>query len=390
MINYIPPINYLRGADKHRNMSSTLAINKIPFLDLSRQYATLKDEIMQVTEEVLDSITFSGGPHVEDFEKNFAAYCGTQHSVAVSSGTSAIHLAIRALGIGKGDEIIVPANTYIASVWGAVYEGATPVFVDCTPNGWNIDTSAIEAKITPNTKAIMSVHLYGMPCDMATIKSIAQKHNLKVIEDASHAHGAKLNEQRVGLFGDAGCFSFYPGKNLGAYGEAGGITTNSDEVAAQARIMRNQGTEDKYHHITTGFNARIDTLQAAILDVKLKYLDDWNERRRAIAARYQLEITNPKIKWQATQENSEPVYHLFVVTADDRDKFMAYMNQHNIYPGMHYPAPCHMQQALKYLGYKHGDFPNSEYLSQHCVSLPMFAELTDVEISYVIEKINQY
>lgn len=370
--------------------SKTLEISKIPFLDLSRQYATLKEEIMQATEEVLDSITFSGGPHVESFEKNFADYCGTQHAVAVSNGTAAIHLAMRALGISKGDEIIVPTNTYIATVWGAVYEGATPVFVDCTPNGWNIDTSAIEAKITPHTKAIMVVHLYGMPCDMPAINSIAEKYNLKVIEDASHAHGAKYNGQKVGSLGDIGCFSFYPGKNLGAYGEAGGITTNSAEIANQLRIMRNQGSEDKYHHTAIGFNARIDTLQAAILNIKLKYLDGWNERRRAIANRYQSEIANPKIKWQATQENTEPVYHLFVVTADDRDKSMAYLNSHNIYPGMHYPVPCHLQEALKYLGYKQGDFPNSEYLSQHCVSLPMFAELTDDEVSYIIEKINQY
>lgn len=371
-------------------MSSTIFKNKIPFLDLQRQYLSIKDEVLKVTEQVFDAQSFSQSDYVEQFEDNFSNYCSTGFCAGLSNGTSAIHMAIRGLGIGKGDEVLIPANTYIASVWGSIYEGATPVFVDCNPHTWNVDINELEKRITPKTKAIMAVHLYGQPCDMEAILNLANKHNLLVIEDASHAHGAKLKGQKVGGFGDAGCFSFYPGKNLGAYGEAGAITTNNADLDKTVKIMRNQGSENKYWNTTIGYNLRMDGLQGAILDIKLKYLDEWNEKRKAIAQRYQTEITHPEVRWQIQAENTESVYHLFVITVKERDRFMRYMNDHNVFPGLHYPVPCHLQEALQYLGYQQGDFPNSEKLSAHCVSLPMFAELLEDEVSYIIEKINHY
>lgn len=364
--------------------------NKIPFLDLKRQYLSIKEEVLKATEQVFDEQSFSQSEYVTQFENAFSAYCGTQFAAGLSNGTSAIHMAIRGLGIGKGDEVIIPANTYIATVWGTIYEGATPVFVDCDPNTWNIDVAAIESKISPKTKAIIAVHQYGQPCNMTAINAIAKKNDLLVIEDAAHAHGARFKGQRVGSLSDAGCFSFYPGKNLGAYGEAGALVTNNQELDKQVKIMRNQGSENKYWNTTIGYNFRMDGLQGAILSIKLKYLDGWNEKRRAIAKRYQNEIKHPEITWQQSIDETEPVYHLFVITVKDRDHFLRYMNDNNIYPGLHYPVPCHLQEALKYLDYKQGDFPNSEKLSAHCVSLPMFAELLEDEVSYIIEKINHY
>ena len=294
-------------------------MDKIPFLDLKKQYLQLKEEVLKVTEEVFSNTAFSGGIYVERFEKKFAAYCGTKYALGVDNGTSAVHLAVRATGIGQGDEVIVPANTFIATAWGVSYVNATPVFVDCTNDTWEIDVSKIEEKITSKTKAIIGVHLYGQPFDIDAVKKVAAKNNLLLIEDCAQAHGAKYKGVNVGGFGEIGCFSFYPGKNLGAYGEAGGITTNNESYYKHISAQRNHGSTERYYHEMLGFNNRMDGLQGAILDIKLKYLDSWNNRRRAIAKRYFQGITNPRVKMQAQPEFAESVFHLFVITTDKRD-----------------------------------------------------------------------
>lgn len=363
---------------------------KINCLDLKGQHKQIKAEIFEAFEKVYENTAFSGGPFVEEFEKSFAAFCGTQYAVGLNNGTSALHLAMLALGIGAGDEVIIPANTFIATAWGVSYAGATPVFVDCTPDTWQIDATKIEQKITSKTKAIIGVHLYGQPFDIATVAAVAKKHNLFLVEDAAQAQGAVFNGTAVGSFGEMACFSFYPGKNLGACGEAGGITTNNEKYYKHLQSLRNHGSVVRYYHDEVGYNYRMGGLEGASLNIKLKYLSGWNQRRKEIAKRYQAEIKNNSIKLQAQPEWADSIYHLFVVTTDDRDRFVKYLNDNSINPGFHYPVPCHLQKAYANLGYKNGDFPNSEYLASHCVSLPMYAELTDDEVSHVIATINNY
>jgi dTDP-4-amino-4,6-dideoxygalactose transaminase len=363
---------------------------KIPFLDLKKQYLQIRNDVLSKIENVLEDTAFSGGKYVEEFEKNFANYCDTKYCVAVNNGTSALHLAMLALGIGEGDEVIMPANTFIATAWGVSYCNATPVFVDCTADTWEIDASKIEEKITPKTKAIAGVHLYGQPFDIDTVKAIAQKHNLFLVEDAAQAHGAYYKGKRVGGFGEMACFSFYPGKNLGTYGEGGGIVTNDEKYFKHLQSLRNHGSVVRYYHDEIGYNMRMGGIEAAVLSVKLQYLDKWNNRRKEIARMYQQGITNPKIKMQAQPEFTDSVYHLFVITTEDRDGLMKYLNEHQIFPGLHYPVPCHLQKAYAHLGYKQGDCPNAEYLASHCLSLPMFAELSDTEVEKVIEVLNKF
>ena len=363
---------------------------KIQCLDLKRQHQKIKQEIFKAFEEVYENTAFSGGPFVEKFENEFAAYCGTQYSIGLNSGTSALHLAMLALGIGHGDEVIIPANTFIATAWGVSYTGATPVFVDCTADTWQIDASKIEEKITKNTKAIIGVHLYGQPFDIDAVRAIATKHNLYLVEDAAQAQGAIYKGKIIGGFGDLSCFSFYPGKNLGACGEAGGICTNNADYNKHIRSLRNHGSVTRYYHDEVGYNMRMGGLEGASLSVKLKYLTDWNNRRRSIAKRYQIEINSTKITMQLQPEWADSIYHLFVVTAQEKDSFVKHLESSDIGPAFHYPVPCHLQKAYANLGHKQGDFPNSEYLAQHCVSLPMFAELTDEEVTRVIEVVNAF
>jgi dTDP-4-amino-4,6-dideoxygalactose transaminase len=371
-------------------MMKTEVLKKINCLDLKGQHQQIKAEIFEAFEKVYENTAFSGGPFVEAFEKNFSAFCGTQYAVGLNNGTSALHLAMLALGIGAGDEVILPANTFIATAWGVSYAGATPVFVDCTADTWQIDASKIEQKITSKTKAIIGVHLYGQSFDIAAVAEIAKKHNLFLVEDAAQAQGAIFNGTAVGGFGEMACFSFYPGKNLGACGEAGGITTNSEKYYKHLQSLRNHGSVVRYYHDEVGYNYRMGGLEGASLNIKLKYLSGWNQRRKEIAKRYQSEITNNAITLQTQPEWADSIYHLFVVTTADRDAFVKYLNDNNINPGFHYPVPCHLQKAYANLGYKNGDFPNSEYLASHCVSLPMYAELTDEEVSQVIATINKY
>ncbi len=362
----------------------------IPCLDLKAQHQQIKEEIFNAFEKVYQQTAFSGGPFVEAFEKQFSNYTGANYTVGVNNGTSALHLAMLALGIGPGDEVIVPANTFIATAWGVTHAGATPVFVDCDPNHWEIDPTKIEAAITPRTKAIIGVHLYGMPFDFDAVSAIAKKHGLHLVEDAAQAQGAKYKGRSAGSLADLACFSFYPGKNLGACGEAGGITTKREDYYKHLQSLRNHGSVERYYHDEIGFNMRMGGLEGASLSVKLQYLESWNARRRNIASKYQSQIANPNIKLQQRTEWADSVYHLFVVMALEKDRFVAYLKENGINPGFHYPVPCHLQKAYAHLGYKKGDFPNSEQLAAQCVSLPMYAELSDSEVDTVISVVNNF
>lgn len=365
-------------------------MNKIPCLDLKGQHQQIKKEVFDLFEKVYENTAFSGGPFVEEFEKAFAAYTGVKYAIGVNNGTSALHLAMLALGIGAGDEVIIPANTFIATAWGVSYVGATPVFVDCDKDNWEIDPAKIEKAITPKTKAIIGVHLYGMPFDVDAVAAIAKKHKLFLVEDAAQAQGARYKGKTVGGFGEMACFSFYPGKNLGACGEAGGITTNNEAYQKHLHSLRNHGSMTRYYHDEVGFNMRMGGLEGASLSVKVKYIEGWNNRRREIAKMYHTGIKNPKIKMQLQPEWADSIYHLFVVTCDEKDAFVKHLTDQNIHPGFHYPVPCHLQKAYTHLGYKAGDFPNSEYLAAHCVSLPMFAELSNEDVQRVIEVVNAF
>jgi dTDP-4-amino-4,6-dideoxygalactose transaminase len=363
---------------------------RINCLDLKGQHQQIKKEVFAAFEKVYEQTAFSGGPFVEEFEKDFALFCNTRYAVGVNNGTTALHLAMLTLGIGAGDEVIIPANTFIATAWGVSYTGAIPVFVDCDPVTWEIDASKLEEKITAKTKAVIGVHLYGQPFDINAVQEICKKHDLFLVEDAAQAQGAFYAGKPVGGFGEMACFSFYPGKNLGACGEAGGLTTNNAGYHKHLQSLRNHGSTVRYYHDEIGYNMRMGGLEGASLSIKLKYLPSWNKRRKEIAARYQAGITNPKIKMQVQPKGHESVFHLFVITTDNREEITKFLNDRNIFPGLHYPVPCHLQKAYAGLGYKTGDFPNSEYLANHCLSLPMYAELADEEVDFVINTLNSY
>ncbi len=364
--------------------------DKINCLDLSGQHAQVKAEIFEAFEKVYAKTAFSGGPFVEEFETHFSNYVDTKYTVGVSNGTVSLHLAMLALGIGVGDEVIIPANTFIATAWGVSHAGATPVFVDCEADTWEIDPSKIESVITAKTKAVIGVHLYGQPFDIDAVKAICDKHNLFLVEDAAQAQGARYKGKSVGGFGEMACFSFYPGKNLGACGEAGGISTNKEGYVKHLKSLRNHGSTERYYHDEIGYNYRMGGLEGASLSVKLKYLESWNNRRREIASRYYKEISNSKVKLQSVPDYADGVHHLFVVTVKDKEAFVKHLSDNAINAAYHYPVPCHLQKAYSFLGYKEGDFPNSEYLAAHCVSLPMYAELTNEQVNQVIRSVNSY
>ncbi len=363
---------------------------KIPCLDLSEQHRQLKKEIFEAFEKVYEKTAFSGGPFVESFEQSFSAYIGSRYTIGVSNGTVALHLAMLALNIGAGDEVIIPANTFIATAWGVSHAGATPVFVDCDPLTWQIDPAKAKAAITPRTKAIIGVHLYGQTFDVDAVKEICKSHGIAFIEDTAQAQGSLYKGKKTGTFGDLACYSFYPGKNLGACGEAGAVVTQNESYDARLRSLRNHGSTTRYYHDEIGYNYRMGGLEGASLSVKLRYLENWNNTRRSIAKRYRDEIKNPKVKFQKQYDGSDGIYHLFVCTVEDKEKFVTYLSGNNIIPAFHYPVPCHLQKAYSNLGYKTGDCPNSEYLAAHCVSLPMYAELTSDQVQHVIDTINNY
>ena len=363
---------------------------EVPYLDLKAQYLAHREEFDTAIQKVIDKTAFAGGPFVQKFEEEFASYCQTKHAIGVSSGTSALWIALLAMGVGPGDEVITTPNTFIATAEAISFAGATPVFVDIDEQTYNINPAAIEAAITPKTKVIIPVHLFGQMADMGPIMNIAKKHNLLVIEDASQAHGAYYNGRRAGSIGDVGCFSFYPGKNLGAFGEAGGIVTNHSELAAKMRMIRDHGQSKKYHHRIVGWNGRMDGIQGAVLSVKLKYIDKWNELRRQHAHQYDnLLMTMPNVITPYVASYGTPVYHIYPVRVTNRDEVLASMGKLGVRCGIHYPVPLHMQEAYADLDYKEGDFPISERCSAEYLSLPMFPELTPSQLLHVASSLKE-
>ena len=357
---------------------------KIPFVDLAAQQAGLRDEIMSAVERGITKCDFILGGAVGEFEQSFARFSHAHHAIGLASGLDALRLCLEACGVEAGDEVIVPANTFIATPLAASETGAKIVLVDCDPETWQIDASQLEAAITSRTKAIMPVHLYGMPADMDPILAIAKKHNLVVIEDAAQAHGALYKGRPCGSLGDAACFSFYPAKNLGACGDGGLATTNDHKIAAYLRQVRNYGQEKKYHHVVKGCNSRLDTIQAAILDVKLKRLPGWNAARARHAATIRERLADVgDLVFQKHLEDCTHVYHLLVATTADRDGIRDWLTQHNIESGIHYPVPVHLQECYQDLGHAKGAFPNAEHETSHCFSLPMFPEMTEAQIDRV-------
>ena len=363
---------------------------KVPFVSFLPMERELDNDLRGAFDRVFKRSWYIEGAEDEAFEKAFAEYCGTQYCIGVGNGLDALMLSLRALEIGDGDEVIVPSNTYIATALAVTYVGATPVFVEPDIRTFNINPELIEVAITEKTKAIMPVHLYGQACDMDPIMAIARKHGLKVIEDCAQAHGATYKEQIVGAFGDAAGFSFYPGKNLGALGDAGAVITNDKELADRIRALGNYGSDYKYHHIYKGYNSRLDELQAAFLAAKLPHLERMNVERRRIADRYLNEIKNPKVELPFVPDYAVPVWHIFGIRCGERDRLEKYLNENGIGTNKHYPIPMHLQDCYKDLGFKEGDFPIAEDISKTELSIPMYYGMTDEEIQYVIDKINEY
>lgn len=360
-----------------------------PFLDLRAQYRSIGPNIESAVIAALRDCSFILGQQVELFESDFARYCGTEFAVAVNSGTSALHLALLAAGIGEGDEVITVPATFVATTAAIVYAGATPVFVDVDPVTWTMRPDLIAQKITSRTKAILPVHLHGRLADMAAISAIANRFGLLVIEDAAQAHGAERAGVRAGAFGDIGCFSFYPGKNLGCCGEGGAITTNRADYAAAVRSLRDWGQEGKYNHVRHGFNFRMDTIQGAVLGIKLPLLDGWNGERRRIANTYSSGLFG-QVTLPAGPLGLDHACHVYALRVDDRDGVRASLGDAGIATGIHYPLPVHLQPAYAGLGYNTGDFPESEALARETLSLPLFPELTDDQVAEVINAVNGF
>jgi dTDP-4-amino-4,6-dideoxygalactose transaminase len=362
---------------------------KVPYLDLKAQYQSIKPEIDAAIARVLDSGQFVLGSEVAGFEQDFAAYCGTADCIALNSGTSALHLALLAAGVGPGDEVITVPFTFVASVAAVIYTGARPVLVDIDPRSFNLDPAAIEAAITPRTKAILPVHLYGQPADMDPIMEIARRHGLIVIEDAAQAHGAKYKGRPVGSIGDIACFSFYPGKNLGAYGEGGAVTTSNPEYARTVRMLRDWGQDRKYHHILRGYNYRMEGFQGAILRVKLRHLDKWTEARRAIVRQYNHLLAGCGVQTPSEMPWAHHVYHVYTLRSDDRDGLQAALTAEGIQTGIHYPVPVHRQPAYADLGYGPGAFPLAESAAKQVLSLPLYPELSSQAVAEVAEVVKK-
>jgi dTDP-4-amino-4,6-dideoxygalactose transaminase len=359
---------------------------KIPLVDLKAQYVSIKQEIDSAVHHVLDETDFIGGSAVAEFEKSFAAYCGTRSAVGLANGTDALQLSLLALGVGIGDEVITAVNTFIATSEAISATGARPVFVDNDPHTYTIDVSKIEEKITPRTKAIIPIYLYGQPAAMDSVMEIANRHNLAVIEDAAQAHGASFKGKPVGTLGRLACFSFYPGKNLGAYGDAGAIASNDEILANKVRMLANHGRLKKYEHEIEGYNSRLDTLQAAVLSVKLRHLQAWTKKRQEHAATYaKLLAGTATIVTPAVHPDATHVYHLYVVRVQQREKIQQALKEAGIATGIHYPIPLHIQPAYRHLGIPAGSFPVAERFANEIMSLPMYPELTSEKIGSICE-----
>lgn len=362
----------------------------IPFVDLKAQYLSIKDEIDGAIAAVMEGCQFILGEEVESFEREFASYCRAEHAIGVNSGTSALHLALLAAGVKPGDEVITVSFTFVATAAAIRYAGARPVFVDVTPGSYTMDASLIERAITPRTRAIIPVHLYGQCADMEPILEIARRHGLIVIEDAAQAHGAEYKGRRAGSFGDLACFSFYPGKNLGAAGEAGAIVTNNSAYAEKIRVLRDHGQSRKYCHDLLGYNYRLEGIQGAVLRVKLRHLDDWNHARREHAFKYRGLLANSGVRLLEVEAYGEPIYHIFPVFTAGRDRLQEHLAARGIATGIHYPIPVHMQKAFRDPSCAAGSLPHSERASEETLSLPMFAELSDDAISAIADSIYQF
>lgn len=365
--------------------------NAIKQLDLNRQIAQIRDEINAAIESVIDHTAFIGGTHVQSFEKTFAEYCETSHCIGVGNGTDALTLIFQALDIGPGDEVVTTPMSFIATSEALLVLGIKPVFADIEPTTYNLDPAMAKAQISSSTKALLPVHLYGQPASLTDLGKIARAHDIKLIEDAAQAHGSRFDAKRIGSIGDAAAFSFYPGKNLGAFGDGGAVTTNNTELANKIRMLADHGRTTKYEHQLVGVNSRLDGLQAAVLSIKLKYLDDWNARRMHWAARYLEALAEVRdIQLPQLGADRTHVYHQFVLQVPERDAFIAALAQAGVATGIHYPIPLHLQPAFAHLGYQRGEFPVTEQLANRCVSLPMYAELTESEVDTVIATVRQF
>ncbi len=366
----------------------------VPFVDLQQQYQSIKPEVDQAVLNIFEECHFILGPEVREFEDQFASYCEVEFSTGVGSGTDAPHLALRAMGVGEGDEVITQANTFIATLEAIIMAGAKPVLVDMKEDTYNMDPELLEAAITDKTKVIIPVHLYGQPAQMDEINKIAKAHHLFVLEDNAQAVGAKYKGNRTGSLGDAASTSFYPGKNLGAYGDAGAVTTNNEEWTIRLRMMRDHGSSRKYYHETWGMNSRLDGVQAAVLQVKMKYIDSWNEKRRQAGKMYSEKLAKvDQLTLPVTHQDSDHIYHLYVVQAPnekDRDGLMEHLKSKSIGAGIHYPIPPHLQPGYQQMGYKLGDFPVTEAYAPRIISLPIFPEITEEQIDYVVDSIKEY
>jgi dTDP-4-amino-4,6-dideoxygalactose transaminase len=365
-------------------------MSRIPFVDLAAQRASIEIEVDEAMRGCFDRNDWILGKDVAAFEEEFARYCDSAYAVGTDSGLSALELILRAYDIGPGDEVITAANTFVATALAISAAGATTKLVDVDPDTANLDPALLEEAIGPATKAIMPVHLYGQPADMDAIAAVAEAHGLVVIEDACQAHGARYKGRRAGSLGDAAAFSFYPSKNLGAYGDGGGVTTSNEELLDRLRLLRNYGQREKYVHIVEGYNHRLDTLQAAALRVKLRYLDQWNESRRRNADLYAELFAEHGIATPAAEPWAEHVWHLYVLQVPDRDGLRAFLGEREIDSGIHYPLPIHLQPAFAHLGYDEGDFPVTEALAESGISLPMYAELTEAQIRTVVTAVAEF
>ena len=355
----------------------------IPLADLREQYRRLKSEIDFAIAGVLENAQFVLGPAVENFEREFASYCGVSYAVGVNSGTSALHIALLAAGIGPGDEVVTVPFTFVATIAAIEYAGARPVFVDIEPDTYTMDPSRLERAITPRTKAVIPVHLFGQPADMDPITEIARTHKLVVIEDACQAHGAEYKGRRAGSMSDIGCFSFYPGKNLGAYGEGGAAVTDNAQFADTMRLLRSWGERTRYEHSMRAFNYRMDGIQGAILGVKMKHLESWTEARRTLAERYECLLEGTPVSTPRARQDVRHVYHVYAVRLAQRDRWRTWLTDRGIQTGVHYPVPLHLQPAYRDLGYGAGDFPVSESVAREILSLPLFPEMTDQQVQEV-------
>jgi len=362
---------------------------QVPLADLKAQYALLKDEILASLAEVAESTAYVLGPKVAAFEKDFAAYSGAKHCVAVNSGTSALHAALICAGVAAGDEVISVPMTFIATSWAISYCGATPVYVDVDPDTATMDAALVEKKITRKTKALLPVHLYGQPADMEPLLDVSRRHGIPLVEDVAQAHGAAYRGRKAGTMGQSGCFSFYPGKNLGAYGEAGAVITDDDAIAARLRRLRDHAQAQRYHHDEIGFNYRMDGFQGAVLGIKLKHLEAWTNARIELAEKYLELLSDLPVELPVRRDDRRHVWHLFVARHPRRDEVRAELEKRGIQTGLHYPIPLHLQKAYQHLGYNAGDFPVSERIGRECFTLPLFPEMTGEQQSAVVEALEE-